>query len=488
MLFAIIKKDLQNVLLSQKFTAVFIVSSILVLLSIFTGIQEYRSAVRQYETGTALSDQDLRERTSWMGASKRVLRSPDPMQIFVSGISNDIGRVSIVDQLRSIKLKSSNYSNDPLFAVFRMIDFAFIVQIVFSLLAVLFTYNAVNGERESGMLRLVFSNSVPRYKYAAAKFIGSWLGLALPLSVPVLLGILLLLSFNIPMSSLHWIKLVSILAVSLLYFTFFIALSLMVSTMTKKSSTSFIVLLVLWITIVLIIPRGGTMTAGQIIHVPGTAEIDSRKEGFSKGIWDKHDLELGERWRSRNEEMAGMSAAERENYRDDNMWGWMEEDEKLRGLVQQEILEHELKVDEDLRNRKLQQEKLGLMLARISPASSYQLAAMNLAEMDIDLKNRYEKQLNDYRQIFTDFVKTKQAEDNSGGGIRITIDSDRGLNISTPELSNTIDVSSMPRFTPAGLSISGLFEKVLPDFGLLIIYSMLALFLTIMFFLKYDVR
>ena len=222
MLSSIIKKDLQNVLLSPKFTAVFIVSSILILLSIFIGIQEYKASVRQYETGAALADQDLRERTSWMGASKKVLRRPDPMQIFASGISNDIGRVSMVDQLNSIKLKSSNYSNDPLFAVFRMIDFVFIVQIVFSLLAVLFTYNTVNGERENGMLRLVFSNSVPRYKYAAAKFIGSWLGLAVPLSIPMLLGILLILSFNIPMNGSQWIKLISILGMSLLYFTFFI--------------------------------------------------------------------------------------------------------------------------------------------------------------------------------------------------------------------------------------------------------------------------
>ncbi len=488
MLFTIIKKDLQNVLLSPKFVTTFIVSSILILLSIFVGIQEYRTAVKQYETGSVLADQDLRERTSWMGASNRVLRRPDPMQIFVSGISNDIGRVSIISQFSSIKLEGSNYSNDPLFAVFRMIDFAFIVQIVFSLLAVLFTYNAINGECENGMLRLLFSFGVPRYKYITAKFIGSWLGLAAPLSIPVLLGILLLFSFNIPMSGTHWVKLIFILGISLLYFTFFIVLSLMISTMTKKSASSFIVLLVLWITIVLVIPRGGTMMSGQIIHVPGTAMIESQKEGYAKGIWDKHDNELGERWRSRNNEMAGMSAAERENYRDGNMWAWMEEDEKLRSLVQQEILEHEQKIDQELRNKKLQQEKLGLMLARISPASSYQLAAMNLAEMDIDLKNRYEKQLNDYRQQFTDFIKKKQAEDNGSSGIRITIDSDRGLNVSTPDLSNTIDVSSMPRFSAADLSFSSLFNKVIPDFGLLIIYSLLAFFFSVLFFLKYDVR
>jgi len=488
MLATIIMKDLKNILLSPKFVTTFIVCSILILLSIFVGIQEYKTAVRQYETGSQLADQDLRERTSWMGVSNRVLIKPDAMRIFVSGITNDIGRVSIINQQNSIKLENSNYSDDPVFAVFRMIDFAFIVQIVFSLLAILFTYNAINGERESGMLKLILSNSVPRYKYVTAKFIGSWLGLVIPLIIPILLSILLILTSGIPLSGKHWLQLSSILGISLLYFTFFIVLSLLVSTLTKKSASSFMVLLVIWITMVLVIPKAGTMMAGQLIHVPGIAEIESQKNGYAKVKWDKHDKALMERWRERNSQMEGMSKAERESYRDDNMWTWMEEDDQFRNETQQEVLGQSQIIDEDLQNRKREQEKLGLILARISPAASYQLAAMNLADVNLNLKNRMERELNNYRQEFTNYVTKKQAEDKENSGIQITLDSDTGFNINTPDMSNTIDAGSIPKFSSAKISFVENLNKAIPDFGLLSVYCLLTFLFSVLFFIKYDVR
>ena len=84
------------------------------------------------------------------------------MQIFASGVNNDIGRLSNISTWTEVKLRQSTYSDDSLFALFRFIDFTFIVQVVLSLFAILFTYDTINGERESGTLKLAFSNAVPR--------------------------------------------------------------------------------------------------------------------------------------------------------------------------------------------------------------------------------------------------------------------------------------------------------------------------------------
>ena len=70
------------------------------------------------------------------------------MQVFSSGIHNDVGRVSDISSWREIKLQQSNYSDNSLFALFRFIDFTFIVQVVLSLFAILFTYDAINGGPE----------------------------------------------------------------------------------------------------------------------------------------------------------------------------------------------------------------------------------------------------------------------------------------------------------------------------------------------------
>ncbi len=173
----LVRKELRAVILSPKFVATFAVLSVLLLLSVYIGIQEYQEGVAQYETATNISEQQMLEQTSWHMLHDRSYRTVDPMRVFVSGLGYDIGRWSDVSADNSIKLQNSAYSDDPVFAVFRFIDFAFIVQVVFALFAILFTYDAVNGEREQGTLRMVFANAVPRAQYLVAKCVGTWLGL-----------------------------------------------------------------------------------------------------------------------------------------------------------------------------------------------------------------------------------------------------------------------------------------------------------------------
>lgn len=490
MLKTLIEKELKAILLSPKFTATFAVCSVLIVLSIFVGIQDYRASVKQYETATALVEQEMREQTSWMGLSTRAYRQPDPMQIFVSGVNNDIGRLSSITGFTQIKLENSNYSDEPIYAVFRFVDLTFIVQIVLSLFAILFTYDAINGEREGGTLQLTFANAVPRVQYIVSKFIGSWLGLILPLLIPILLGILLVLLYRVPMAGDHWAKLASLLGVSFLYFTFFIALGLLVSALTKRSVASFLFLLVAWVTFVLIVPRAGVMLAGQVMSVPTVAEIDSQREGYSKERWLQHFRQMEQKWAQRNAGLQDMSQEEREAYRDDHSWDWMKEDEEERKKMQAEISEYDRKLNEDLRNRKAKQERFGFMITRFSPASSYQLAAMHLAGTDISLKPKYEDAMRDYREKFNAYRDQKQKESGGGmhGGFRIEINSDTGMKISGDRDSGALDVTDAPKFEAPVHTFTAGFAPAVTDFGLLALYTILAFAGAFVAFLRYDVR
>ena len=72
----LVQKELKIILLSPKFSATFAVCSVLILLSVGIGIQEYRTAVRQHETARQLNDQTLRSAASWMGLSSSAYRLP----------------------------------------------------------------------------------------------------------------------------------------------------------------------------------------------------------------------------------------------------------------------------------------------------------------------------------------------------------------------------------------------------------------------------
>jgi len=490
MLSLLIIKEFKSILQSPKFVATIVTCTVLILLSFYIGIQEYKESVAQYETGIAVTDQGIREQTGWGQVQNNVFRQPDPMQIFVSGINNDIGRLSSISNYASVKLRNSHYSDNPLFAVFRFIDITFIFMVVLSLFAIMFTYDAINGERESGTLKLVFSNSVPRAQYLIAKFAGSWLGLVVPLLIPILLGLLMINLFQIPLTSDHWIKIGILFGISFLFFTFFICLGLFVSALTSKSSTSFLILLVSWIALVLILPRIGIMVAGEIVHVPSIAEVESRKDGFTKDSWDSFSKLMQEKWQQRNQEVqnAGKTDAEQQAYRDEKEWSWLEEDDAARKKNQAEIAEFSRKLSEENRNLKTQQEELGFALSRFSPVSSYLLASMTLAETDVALKSRYESGLEEYKKIYTQFVETEQKKSGQSGGIRINMDSKKGFSFQADDGTKTLNATNMPKFQYAQAGIGELFGNTLIDWGLLAIYSIVIFFISFLIFLKYDVR
>jgi len=483
----IVLKELKSILVSPRFPVTFAVSAVLILLSVFMGIREYRASLDQYNAAAELVNQEMREAQGWMGLSNRVYREPDPMQIFVSGVHNDVGRLSGISTWEPVKLSASAYSDDPVFAVFRFIDFSFIVQVVLTLFAILFTYDSINGERESGTLQLMLSNAVPRATIITAKFAGAWLGLVIPLAVPMLLAAVLLLFFEIPMTADHWLRLGFLVGASLLLFSFFIAFGILVSSVTQRSNISFLVCLVSWVAMVLIIPRAGMMLAGQMVQVPSDAEIDSRQDSFSKDRWNAHFSQMEDKWRKRNEPLEGLSKEEREAKREEMEWTWAEQDKKDRDSMQATLDANARKLREDLRNRKGEMARLGFLLSRFSPVSAFQLAAMKLAGTDVSLKPRYEDALENYRTAFNAFKEEKQKESGGSGGIRVEIDSERGIKIDAGR-EMALDLTGMPEFTPSRSSLGDTLSATVMDFGLMVFFSILSFTISFVMFLRYDPR
>lgn len=461
----LVRKELRAVILSPKFVATFAVLSVLLLLSVYIGIQEYREGVTQYEAATKISKQRIQEQTSWHNIYDKSYRAVDPMQVFVSGLGYDIGRWSQVSADNSIKLRNSAYSDDPVFAVFRFVDFAFIVQVVFALFAILFTYDAVNGEREQGTLRMVFANAVPRAQYLVAKCVGAWLGLVVPVCIPILLSLLLVILFKVPLTDGDWVKVILLVGISILYITLFIVLGVFISSLTKRSSASFLLSLVVWVALVLIIPRASVMAAGQIVRVPQRAEIEAQRDGFAQNRWAQYYNKMEQRLRDVFDPEA--EETDDEEFDEEAMWARMKAEDADRKLVQAEIEEFESRLLENWQYKKETQQRLGLTLSRFSPASAYQLAAMTLAGTDISMKPRYESAMKQYRKEFNAFIEEKQSQSGQVGGVMIQIGSEEGVKISTSRDNDGLDLSGRPTFTAPKQRLSEVVQPVIADVGLL---------------------
>jgi ABC-2 type transport system permease protein len=277
----LVAKEARELLSTTKFATTFGVCAVLIILAFYVGAQNYRLAAEQHEASVAENVRQLEGMTDWLSLEQyRVFLPPSPLEALVTGVSSDIGRTAEVRSRGEISPEDSRFNEDPIFAVFRFLDLNFIFQVVLSLFAILLGYDAISGEKERGTLRLTFANALPRATFILAKLLGSFITLSIALVAAMLAGCLLLPVFGVTLSGEEWMRLGLVLVTGLLYFGAFLALSVWVSAMTHRTSSAFLVLVVLWIGTAMIIPRTSVLLAGRAVDVPSVDEISAQKATF----------------------------------------------------------------------------------------------------------------------------------------------------------------------------------------------------------------
>ena len=144
------------------------------------------------------------------------------------------------------------------------VDWAFIIAYVLSLVAILFSFDAISGERERGTLRLMLSNSIPRYTILIGKFFGAFISISIPFTLAALVNLLLIsTSLDVHLTTQAWGRLATIFCIALLYTSLFLALGLLVSTRAQRSAVSLVILLLTWVTFVVFIPSTSAAIASR---------------------------------------------------------------------------------------------------------------------------------------------------------------------------------------------------------------------------------
>ena len=135
------------------------------------------------------------------------------------------------------------------------VDWAFIIAYVLSLIALLFTFDSISGEREHGTLRLMLANSVPRHTVLIGKFLGALISVSIPFMLAALMNLLMVSSASgVHLNIEAWGRLGIIFFIALLYTCFFLALGLLVSARGQRSAVSLVILLLMWVTFVVFMP------------------------------------------------------------------------------------------------------------------------------------------------------------------------------------------------------------------------------------------
>ena len=153
------------------------------------------------------------------------------------------------------------------------VDWGFIVGYVLSLIALLFTFDSISGERERGTLRLILANPMPRHIVLIGKFLGALLSIFIPFTLAVLINLLVVsASGDVHLAAEAWGRLSIIFFLALLYSSLFIALGLLVSARVQQSAVSLVILLLMWVTFVVFIPSTLASIASGFSPAPMTSD------------------------------------------------------------------------------------------------------------------------------------------------------------------------------------------------------------------------
>jgi ABC-type transport system involved in multi-copper enzyme maturation permease subunit len=250
-----------------------------------------------------------------------------------------------------------------------------------------------------------------------------------------------------------------------LYLSVFITLGLFVSARTSRSSTSFLILLFIWVIFVTVIPKLSVMTAAQIKPIPSVHEITAKKDAFLQQVQGGAQKEVLN-WIKAN----GPKPGEDQKVFQDRLKKYLED---FQQESTKKIDENNAALERDYQLRKVAQQNLAVNLSRISPASALMFSTMSLARTGIDEHERFLASIRAFKPIWTKWANAKMMQnlDFSGAGQTAKV---------------VLDDMPVHTFEPETLGKS--FARTLPDFILMVVLTLVFFAGAYISFLKADVR
>ncbi|MEW5947150.1 MAG: ABC transporter permease subunit, partial [bacterium] len=290
MIAALIRKELLDNFLSFRFHVSLVIVIFLMLLSMMVMKQDYEARLATWRENTEAYSQDAREKNSYlmlMFSGVGVDRPPEHLELLYTGVEKNPNRKANIWPFFKPEF-TGELNVNPVFPLFPAVDFIFVVSIVMSLLAFVFTYNAVSGEREMGTLKLLMSYSIPRDRVILAKWIGGYVSLVIPFLIgTVICSLVILVSLKLHFNAQDWGAFALATFASLLFIGVMYSTGLFVSIICRTSATSISVLLLIWVIFVLVIPNAAPFLIDQTRPIPSVSEVMSRIKYKSGGTINK---------------------------------------------------------------------------------------------------------------------------------------------------------------------------------------------------------
>jgi len=397
MVWAVFRKELTELLWTYRFLVAVGIFTLLLPVSFYGNAHDLRQRQAEYLEMTRLWQEQARaavQTGEWKSLRNEAYRPPSPLSVWASGLEAFIPNRIVSTQEGLVRVEGQGGLHNPMATLMGSVDFVYVVGWVLSLLAFIFTFDAVAGEKERGTLRLLMANPVTRGQVLIGKGLASGTALGIALMVG-LLGGLAVLAWLYPdllfrpevLARVPWI--LAGTGVFMLAMTF---LGILASTLAHRASTVMVGLLLTWTFMALLIPRVSPMIAEvlypvespQVFHMKQTLvrqalerEWDRARRDLFETVLERHGV-----WMSGRITSAPQTAEEKVAFE-----AYEEARTALDRDYARRIQDQMDRMDRDYQNRRLTQARIAQWIARVSPVSCLvhiltELAGTGLLELE----------------------------------------------------------------------------------------------------------
>lgn len=499
MLLEIIKKEFHSNIITARFMVGFTICLVLISASTYVTIQDYSRRLNDYNVAVREHRDEALRTNTYSELHPTVDRKPNQMSIFSQGLDKRlVNSFKVYTSAVPAIYDGQKYGGyNPFLAMFPSIDLTFIFQVVLSLLALLFAYDAISGEQEDGTLKLMMSNPIPRSSILLGKYLSALLSMFPPIAVSVIIALLMItFSGKVSLTASDFVRMLLIVMASLLYVSLFYLVGLLISTKTRRSATSLMLTMFVWVFLILIYPNAGGFLADQVIRAePGTeqytqmqelwSEFKSERDRYEKKVVPEHEASGFSGIMSISNmrymvyhlmDIKSASSIEPESAIDAlrQFYGYVE---PLRISTADRAWWIRKRVLDETYGRK---QRLTMNILRLSPAAIYQNASSVLSGTDLGSVQRFMDQTREYRQSFIRYLYNQGAFSST-----YWFKYDEG---ETSAKASKLDLSGVPVFYQRDEDIASSLSRGATDMILLVILNVLFLILSHTLFIRQEVR
>jgi ABC-2 type transport system permease protein len=196
-----------------------------------------------------------------------------------------IGQRDVNPSIQSVTIrglegqKYDSELNNPNNLLSGNIDFSFVLIYLFPLLIVVFSYNLVSEEKESGTWKIVATQSQNTFLYILKLFYIRILSLIALLTMVLFIAILFL---NIPLNQ----ALFTFYGLGILYILFWFAISFFIVSLQKNSNFNAVILLTIWLFLIIILPATINTYIVNKFPIPEALELTVKQRNAYHEKWD----------------------------------------------------------------------------------------------------------------------------------------------------------------------------------------------------------